>query len=154
MRLLVASFLLVFGMVSEAEAQWQVSLKSCGSLKVRSSLVEASYRMISGSVPHTDRFYPSCSRYIKFAYHRYSIFGLIIGLGRFSRAHLPPIQKDFKGVLVNGDLRIFDPLEGMTDENSVTNFSAYPSFYTDCDESRFVQAPVSYDNRPDSSWRL
>lgn len=118
-------------------------------------MVESVYRSISRSVPHSDAFYPSCSRFISEAIDRYSILGWFVGLGRFSRSHLPIIHPDYPAVVVAGEVRLYDPLVPLETSNLRNHgFSSYPVFTTKCSESRQVHQRFTHDGRPDPAWRL
>lgn len=137
--------------------KWKISdsdfcLKSS---KPENGAIYRTYRAISRSVPHSDSFYPSCSRFIKTSLERKSILGLIMGLGRFSRAHLPYVHPDFRSVTINKEVRIYDPIKEPDHQNLQNNgFTAMPTFYTDCDETQRVQPSYSHDNGPNPAWRL
>lgn len=140
---------------SDLSVFWRFSDSlSCPNTKQSAGLVESIYREISNSVPHSDRFYPSCSRFIMAAYEDYSLLGLIVGLGRFSRAHFPPVQSDYDSVIVRGEIRILDTMESMKNVPKNSGYSSYPAFFTDCDESSVVHSPFLNDRGPDPSWRL
>ena len=79
---------------------------------------------------------------------------MIDGLGRFSRAHMPIWDEVFRNVVVDGEVRIYDPPDGL-EEDAMVNapnhmWSAVPFFYTDCSETQSTDA---FDGRGvDTTW--
>ncbi|MEZ4741794.1 MAG: hypothetical protein R3B45_05000 [Bdellovibrionota bacterium] len=124
----------------------------------RDSLVYRVYSSISRSVPHKDNFYPSCSRYIRMQFERINVAGLILGFGRFSRSHIPPVDPLFPSVIANGVVKIYDPpdfLESNGDYSLPNNgYTARPNLYNDCSESFRVISVDRDAGGLDSSWGL
>lgn len=98
--------------------------------------VEAIYRSMSEAVPHTDLFYPSCSRYIRDSMSKYGIWGLFSGFGRWAEAHVP---KPWLGeVVINGEVRLYDPINAPTifdHTTDITDWSGASSVQQSCGES-------------------
>lgn len=135
--------------------EWSIKdHQPCGLILPPNGLVERAYRMISQAIPHRDSFYPSCSRYIRQEISQNGVPGIFSGLGRFSRAHIPILDPLFSNVVVNDEVRLYDPPD--LQESNLPNhgFSGVPTYFNDCSEALEVHIRADASVGPDPAWGL
>ena len=119
-------FVIFFLLQTNPTNAWSAYDKNCSYKK---GLVETVYRSMSHAVPHKDLFYPSCSRVIRDEFRKHGLLGLISGFGRWAKAHM--FNKNYIEVVVNNEIRLFDP---QYSKNDIYDWSGFDALPTDCSE--------------------